>query len=106
MERVAGRSSKGGTMLGVLIGDGDGRARGYGGGAFEQAGHHVLEASGRRVRDRSPARATRSTSCSATSRSRACDGLTVFRHVRRESPGTAVDRHERVADGRRTRSRS
>jgi DNA-binding NtrC family response regulator len=76
-------------MLGVLIGDGDGRARRVAAAAFEEAGHQVLEAADgacalELLRERSFDVVLCDLSLPRV------DGLTVFRHVRRESPGTAV----------------
>jgi DNA-binding NtrC family response regulator len=76
-------------MLGVLIGDGDARARRSAATTFERAGHYVLEASDggyaiELLKDRSFDVVVCDLSLTRV------DGLTVFRHVRRESPGTAV----------------
>jgi two-component system response regulator HydG len=76
-------------MLGVLIGDGDGRARRAAAARFEQAGHHVLEASdGAYAIDLLRERSFDLVVCDlAIPR---VSGLAVFRHVRSESPHTAV----------------
>jgi two-component system response regulator AtoC len=76
-------------MLGVLIGDGDGRARRIVAASFEKAGHFVLQAAdGAYAIDLLRERSFDVVLCDlALPR---VDGLTVFRHVRRESPGTAV----------------
>jgi DNA-binding NtrC family response regulator len=76
-------------MLGVLIGDSDIRARRTAVSRFREAGHQVLEASDgavalELVRDRSFDVVVCDLGLPRV------DGLTVFRHVRRESPGTAV----------------
>jgi DNA-binding NtrC family response regulator len=76
-------------MLGVLIGDGDGRARKLAASRFQEAGHHVFEAAdGACALDLLREQSFDVVLCDlALPR---VDGLTVFRHVRRESPGTAV----------------
>jgi DNA-binding NtrC family response regulator len=76
-------------MLGVLIGDGDARARRRAATCFEEAGHSVLEAGDGAyalslLRDRSFDVVLCDLSLERV------DGFTVFRHVRREAPGTAV----------------
>jgi DNA-binding NtrC family response regulator len=86
---AVGRSGEGGTMLGVLIGDGDARARRLAAASFEQAGHHVLEAADGAYAISLLRERTFDVVLCDLSLSRV-DGRTVFRHVRRESPGTAV----------------
>jgi DNA-binding NtrC family response regulator len=76
-------------MLGVLIGDADGRARRVAASHFTEAGHHVLEAADgacaiELLRERSFDVVLCDLGLPRVS------GLTVFRHVRRESPSTAV----------------
>jgi len=76
-------------MLGVLIGDGDARARRHAAASFEEAGHQVLEAAdGACAIDLLRERSFDVVLCDLGLPR--VDGLTVFRHVRRESPGTAV----------------
>src|SRR5271170_4334000 len=76
-------------MLGVLIGDGDGRARRAVATGLEQAGHQVFEAAdGAYAIDLLRERSFDVVLCDLSLPR--VDGLTVFRHVRRESPGTAV----------------
>ena len=76
-------------MLGVLIGDGDGRARRLAVTAFEAAGHQVLEAAdGASAIELLRERSFDVVLCDLSLPR--VDGFTVFRHVRRESPGTAV----------------
>ena len=76
-------------MLGVLIGDGDGRARRAVATGLEQAGHQVFEAAdGAYALELLRERSFDVVLCDLSLPR--VDGLTVFRHVRRESPGTAV----------------
>jgi DNA-binding NtrC family response regulator len=82
-------SSRGGAMLGVLIVDGDGRARRSAAVRFEEAGHRVLEASeGAYAIDLLRERSFDLVLCElALTR---VPGLAVLRHVRRECPHTSV----------------
>jgi DNA-binding NtrC family response regulator len=83
------RWREGVAMLGVLIGDGDGRARRAAAASFEEAGHSVVEAAdGAYALEALRERSFDVVLCDLSLPR--VDGLTVFRHVRRQSPGTAV----------------
>ena len=83
------RASRGGVMLDVLISDGDGRARRAAAARLEKDGHYVLEASdGAYAIDLLRERTFDVVVCDLTVPR--VSGLEVFRHVRRESPQTAV----------------
>ncbi len=76
-------------MLGVLIGDGDSRSRRAAATAFEAAGHRVLEAAdGAHAIDLLRERSFDVVLCDLSLPR--VDGLTVFRQVRRQAPGTLV----------------
>jgi DNA-binding NtrC family response regulator len=76
-------------MLGVLIGDADGRSRRAAATSFVEAGHHVLEAAdGAYAMDLLRERSFDVVLCDLSLPR--VDGLTVFRQIRREAPATVV----------------